>query len=57
LKSSSNTSCCTNGGDIEHCVIDGEKGEDKIEDESGDNGRLCDDDCEVDAEKEVFIID
>jgi hypothetical protein len=32
-----------------------EEGEDKIGDESGDDGRLYDDDCEVDAEEEVFI--
>jgi hypothetical protein len=57
LKSSSDTSCCTNNGDVEHCVISGEEGEDKIGDESGDDGRLCDDDYEVDAEKEVFISD
>jgi hypothetical protein len=43
------TSYCTNSDDVEHCVIGGEEGEDKIGDESGDDGRLCDDDCEVDA--------
>jgi hypothetical protein len=32
-------------------VIDDEEGEDKIEDESGDDGRLCDDDFEIDAEE------
>jgi hypothetical protein len=38
-------------------VIGGEEGEDKIEDESRDNDRLCNDNCKVDTEKEVFIDD
>jgi hypothetical protein len=53
----SDTSCCINSGDVEYCVIGGEEGEDKIGDESGDDDRLYNDDCEVDADKEVFIGD
>jgi hypothetical protein len=57
VKSLSNTSCCTNDGDVEHCVISDKEDEDKVEDKSRDYGRLCDDDCEVDANEEVFIND
>jgi hypothetical protein len=50
------TFCYTNDGDIEHCVIGSEKDGDKVEDESEDDGRLCNDACKVDVE-EVFISD
>jgi hypothetical protein len=55
LKSSFNTSCCTNNGDVEHYVISGKKDGDKVGDENRDDSRLYDDDCKVDADKEVFI--
>jgi hypothetical protein len=35
-------------------VISGKEGEDKIEDESGDNNRLYDDDCEIDMLRSIY---
>jgi hypothetical protein len=57
LKSLFDTSCCTSDGNVEHCVIGGEKDRDKVEDESEDDGRLCNNACKVDTDEKVFISD